>query len=123
MVTFSSLKLGMTPNFGKVFIKSNAFLSGGQFIRLIMENITQFWDDVWLTSSPLRIRFPKICEICVSPGMSLAECAQAEWQMNLRRMMGPAEVREWEELQTLRSGVEIGWEEDEISWGLSPSGG
>jgi hypothetical protein len=37
--------------------------------------------------------------------------------------MGPAEVREWEELQTLRSGVEIGWVEDEISWGLSPSGG
>jgi hypothetical protein len=35
--------------------------------------------------------------------------------------MGHGEVREWEGLQTLLGGVEIGWEKDEIRWRLPPS--
>jgi hypothetical protein len=35
-------------------------------------------------------------------------------------MMGHGEVREWEGLQTLLGGVEIGWEKDEIRWRLPP---
>jgi hypothetical protein len=58
--------------------------------------------------------------ICEESNISVAGCPQLDWQINLR-MMRPAEVEEWDKLQSLLSEVVIGTKEDEIKWGLSPS--
>jgi hypothetical protein len=83
--------------------------------------LTQFWNDVWLTSVPLRIHFSKLFEICDDINSSVTECAGMNWQINLRRNLGAEATPKWSDLQTMLTGVTLNNNEDEVSWGLSPS--
>jgi hypothetical protein len=47
--------------------------------------------------------------------------ANKEWQLEFRRMLGPEEIIEWNELQSVLEGVSSTQIEDEILWGLSSS--
>jgi hypothetical protein len=51
----------------------------------------------------------------------VAKCAEANWQINFRRMLNPDVYEEWTRLQELLVGVLITDEEDEIGWALSSS--
>jgi hypothetical protein len=83
--------------------------------------LTQSWNDVWLQSSPLRICYPKLFEVCDNKEGSMAECAARGWQLGLRCMLGPEEMREWTDLQSLLGGVSLSNQEDVLSWGLTTS--
>jgi hypothetical protein len=83
--------------------------------------LTQFWDDVWVTSSPMRLHFPNMYAICEPKMLSVADCAADGWQIKFRRMLGDTEMGEWSELQSLISGISMAGQEDEITWGLSSS--
>jgi hypothetical protein len=39
--------------------------------------ITKFWNDVWLTSSPLRVCFLRLYEICDNKNISVTKCADS----------------------------------------------
>jgi hypothetical protein len=79
--------------------------------------LTNLWDDVWVTSAPLRVYFPKIYEICRDVNISVPHGAEMDWQFLLRRQLGPAEKEEWDELQELLGNVVMPGEKDEIEWG------
>jgi hypothetical protein len=83
--------------------------------------LTQFWTNVWLTSVPLRIHFPKLFEICDDINSSVTECAGMNEQINLRRNLGAEATSEWSNLQTMLTGVTLNNNKDEVPWGLSPS--
>jgi hypothetical protein len=82
---------------------------------------TQFWNDVWITSSPLRISFPRIYDICDNKNISVAGCAQMDWHPHLRRMLDAQALVEWNQLQVLLQGVQLGSVPDQITWGLIKS--
>jgi hypothetical protein len=81
--------------------------------------LTQFRNDVWLTSTPLRIEFHKLFAICADGGISVASCAGQNWEISFRRMLGKVEMEEWGRLQNLLNEVSLSREEDQINWGLS----
>jgi hypothetical protein len=80
---------------------------------------TQFWDDVWIKESPLRICFPKIYSICRETHMSDSKGGDLGWQLDLRRMMGPKEMEEWEELMKVLEEGNLNNEDDTILLGLT----
>jgi hypothetical protein len=83
-------------------------------------NKTQFWNDVWLTSVPLRLTFNRLFSICEECSISVADCAARDWQVGFRRMLGSEECEEWRELQQLLLPVVLTDFEDLVAWGLSP---
>jgi hypothetical protein len=54
--------------------------------------LTQFWNDVWITSSPLGVCFHRLYERCMDKDISIARCGGQNWEITPRRMLGPAEV-------------------------------
>jgi hypothetical protein len=44
--------------------------------------LTQFWNDVWVTSSPLRVGFPKLYDICEDICILVAKCAVPNGRSN-----------------------------------------
>jgi hypothetical protein len=83
--------------------------------------LTNLWDNVWVTSAPLRACFPKIYGIYIDVNISVAQGAEMDWQFLLRRQLGPAEREECDELQELLRNVVVSGEKDEIEWGLTAS--
>jgi hypothetical protein len=55
---------------------------------------TQLWNDVRIRPAPLRICFPRIFAICEDRDISVAKCAETNWDLHFRRMMGDAEFSE-----------------------------
>jgi hypothetical protein len=72
--------------------------------------LTQFWNDVWVTSSPLRLHFLNLYAICEVKTLSVVDCAN-----KFQGMVGETEIGEWSELQCLLSGVCMTTQEDEIT--------
>jgi hypothetical protein len=80
-------------------------MGGGGAVHKVGDGqLTQFLNDVWLTSVPLRIHFPKLFEICDDMNISVAECAGMNWQINLRRNLGAEAMTEWPDLQNMLIG-------------------
>jgi hypothetical protein len=79
------------------------------------EELTNLWDDVWVTAAPLRVCFPKNVNISVAQGAGM------DWQFLLRRQLGHVEREEWDELQELLGKMVMSGEKDEIEWGLTAS--
>jgi hypothetical protein len=73
---------------------------------------TQLWNDVWLTSSPLRVGFSRLYEICDDRNISVAQCGGRNWQINFRRMLDPGLYEEWIKLQNMLNEVELTDAED-----------
>jgi hypothetical protein len=69
---------------------------------------------VWLKTSPLRICFPRLYEVCYDKDGSVEKYASMGWQFSCKRMLGPMEMAEWDELQNLLRGVSISSEDDEV---------
>jgi hypothetical protein len=84
--------------------------------------MTSFWDDVWLSTVPLRICFPRIHDVCDDKKISVVACADMGWHLRLRRMLDTKAFQEWNQLQRMLVNILITDDvEDEISWELSPS--
>jgi hypothetical protein len=66
--------------------------------------LTQFWNDVWLVDTPLRIRFAKLYEVCADEKAMVVECDANDWQIQFQRMLTPEAKDEWVELQDLLQG-------------------
>jgi hypothetical protein len=79
--------------------------------------LTQFWNDVWLESVPLRVCFPRLSEICDNKEGSVAEYAARGWHLGLRRMLGEDEMKEWTDLQSILRGVILTQQDDVVCWG------
>jgi hypothetical protein len=43
----------------------------------------------------------------VDKDISVAKCDEENWEITFRRMLGPAEVEEWSQLNTLLDSVHI----------------
>jgi hypothetical protein len=65
------------------------------------DRLTQFWNEVWLEFSPLRICFPRLLGVCDNKEGTIAEYADRGWHLGLRRMLGAEEMREWTGLHSL----------------------
>jgi hypothetical protein len=74
-----------------------------------------------LTSSPLRIGFSRLYEICDNKKILVAQCGEENWHINFRRMLDSETYEEWLSLQNMLNNVELTVEDDEICWGLTPS--
>jgi hypothetical protein len=57
----------------------------------------------------------------VVPLVPILANAVMGWQLGLRRMLGPKEMRKWIELQSLLRGVSLSQQGDVVSWGLTAS--
>jgi hypothetical protein len=57
--------------------------------------ITQFRNDVWLTSSPLRIGFPRLYVVCSNQDISVASCSEDNWHLTFRRTLNADAYDEW----------------------------
>jgi hypothetical protein len=104
----------MDPNSRKSLHKVKYLFKWGAIHKIGNGATIQFWNDVWLSSSPLRTCYPKIHAICVDPHISVAEGAGVDWQIALRRRMGVEEMNEWHDLQSSMSVVSMGAGEDEV---------
>jgi hypothetical protein len=51
--------------------------------------------------------------------MSVSKGAEQRWQLDLRRMMGLEEVKEWEDLMEILNEVNLNNEDDAVYWGLT----
>jgi hypothetical protein len=69
--------------------------------------LTQFWNDVWITSSPQRVGFPRLFAICENKELLVADCANMGWDFGRRRMLDADEYRDWNALQELLKEVTI----------------
>jgi hypothetical protein len=107
--------------FWKSLHKVKHLFKWGGVHKVGAEKLTQFWNDIWIASSPLRIFFPNLFAICEEKITSVADCAAAEWQINFRRVFGKIEMKEWSELQNMLGGVCITAQEDVVTGGLSAS--
>jgi hypothetical protein len=54
-------------------------------------------------------------EVCYDKDGSVEKYASMGWQFSCKRMLGPMEMAEWDELQNLLRGVSISSEDDEVS--------
>ena len=85
--------------------------------------LTRFWIDWWTGIGPLRDRFPAIFAITSIPDTSVAKANQeGEWDIPLRRTLGPTETAEWINLRRELPEFIPSPEHDAISWALEPSG-
>jgi hypothetical protein len=67
------------------------------------------------------LTFNKLFSICDEVDISVANCADRDWQIGFRRMLGSEEYDEWRELQQLLLPVVLSDTEDSVAWGLSPT--
>jgi hypothetical protein len=74
---------------------------------------------VWIKEAHLRICYPKIYNIYRDTHMSVSKGAEQRWQLDLRRMMGLEEVKEWEDLMEILNEVNLNNEDDAVYWGLT----
>jgi hypothetical protein len=74
---------------------------------------------VWISSSPLKIGFPKLYDICEDRFISVAKCVGDNWQIQFRRMLSAKAFREWDELQNILRGVTLSSSNDSVSWDLT----
>jgi hypothetical protein len=118
---FFKSKAANGSQFWKILHTLKHLFKWGTVHRIGNEENTQFWNDVWLASSPLRLGFPRLFGICNETHMSVAEGARMDWHLSWRRMMGEEERKEWTDLQALLDVVELTEEEDEVCWGLTTS--
>lgn len=80
----------------------------------------RFWHDVWLENCPLKIRFPKLFRINRQQNWSVAY--MFDWELDLRRNLGPGELAEIYEMKEVLDEVQITGEDDKLIWALEPSG-
>jgi hypothetical protein len=120
-LTSTSPRTQKGHSFGNAYIRLNTYSNGGVVHHVGDGKLTQFWGDVWLTPSPLRLCFPRLFNICEDEFTSVAECAERGWQLVFRRLLGDEEMQEWRSLQSMLEGVVITNEDDKIAWGLSSS--
>jgi hypothetical protein len=83
--------------------------------------LTKFWDDVWMTSSPLRVCFPKLYDVCGDKGISVKEVANRGWQIEFRRMLREEEYNDLIRLENMVPGIQLTTDDDVVSWGLTKS--
>lgn len=81
-----------------------------------------FGNDVWVDSCPLKIRFPKLYRINRQLNWSVAEMFEVDWELDLRRNLGPEELAELSEMQEVLEVVQITEDDDKLVWALEPSG-
>jgi hypothetical protein len=53
--------------------------------------------------------------------MSVAKCAEADWQISFKRMLDPKGYKDWRTLQDWLKETQLNDMKDEVLWGLSPS--
>lgn len=83
----------------------------------------QFWDDIWLGESPLKIQCPYIHSVCSDPDKTVKQMLSGgEWEINLRRSLGQDELPDWLRLQDLLGTVQLTTKRDIMIWKLNPSG-
>jgi hypothetical protein len=95
---FFRSKANKGSQFWKSLHKVKHLFKWGAIHQIGNGELTQFWKDVWLTSSPRRLCFPSLYSICNNTMISVAECADMGWQIGFRRMLGHEEMEEWKKL-------------------------
>jgi hypothetical protein len=88
-------KGGQGSQFWKSIHKVKHLFKWGVVHKVGNEKLTSFWDDVWMSTVPLRIYFPRIHEVCDDKKISVAACAERGWQLRLRRMLDTEPYEEW----------------------------
>lgn len=82
-----------------------------------------FWEDVWIDSCPLKIRFDKLFRICEDPKIIVANCwFNNVWNIQFTRSFGREEIIQWEDLKNLLFNVEFRERSDSFHWCLHSSG-
>jgi hypothetical protein len=76
---------------------------------------------VWLTTSPLRIGFPGLYEICDDKDMSVAKCCEDNWEIGFRRMLNAEAYEDWLCLRGMLNQVVLTGDDDKICSGLTHS--
>lgn len=72
---------------------------------------------------PPRLAFPKIYSICRDSMCLVSDCwRQGQWIVELRRNVGPYQIEEWNNLNTLLDGVVLNNDNDFVKWAFESSG-
>jgi len=77
---------------------------------------------VYMKQIDLRISFPRLYRICRRQEASVADMHEVEWQLDLRRRLGPDELIEWNTLMHELEVVQISERDDCLVWALESSG-
>jgi hypothetical protein len=83
---------------------------------------TMFWQDKWLGSEALSVKFPNLFVIAENQLMSVPWACADPNAVRFRRSLCPRLRAEWVELVAFLNGVQLGTDRDRIVWDLEPSG-
>jgi hypothetical protein len=84
---------------------------------------TYFWLDWWTGRAPLYLMFPRLFACCDNHFATVAGVrTETGWHIRFRRTFGTSEVVEWENLCRIFDLHPHSMGEDQVSWGLEPSG-
>jgi hypothetical protein len=74
-----------------------------------------------LNDVQLTLGLGVLYEIYDNKNISVARCAELNWQINFKRMLDSETYEDWTNLQNLLNDVQTTTDEDEITWGPSSS--
>src|SRR4051812_38698142 len=74
---------------------------------------------LWHPEGRLPMVFPVLFSYCSVPGISIADLAAKNWDMEFRRSLSPAELENWQQLVGMFPTLSDG--EDSTSWTLPSS--
>jgi hypothetical protein len=63
--------------------------------------LSRIWNGVCVSSTPLRLCFPRLYAICENREILIANYGDMGWQLSFRRMLSSKEYAEWLELQEM----------------------
>jgi hypothetical protein len=86
---------------------------------------TRFWHDVWVGNVPLRINYPSMFRVTISPDASVAanyDLDSHTWDIGFRRDLGSADMVAWEHLLGSLDSVFLSDQNDRVIWALKKNG-
>lgn len=86
--------------FWKGLYEIKKWLSLGSAYELGNGKSVRFWEDVWLGDTPIKTQYPNLYNICGDKDWTVGQCcSDGEWEIQLRRSLGPDLLGEWNDLQ------------------------
>lgn len=82
----------------------------------------RFWQDSWLSDTPLCISFHELFELCKDPDITVAECANNGWVVEFKRHLSNYLHNQWYMLADQLNQQAVSQAPDTVSWKCGKSG-
>ena len=88
----------------------------GRMIKVGNGSRTDFWQDSWCGSIPLKDQFPALFEICNEQVLTIEKALQHDWRLTFRRWLDIGLQEQWRTLRDMLFSYALNNEEDLPVW-------